>query len=65
MTNPNARTHSPFRRSAGPSPLLLRNEYVTRGIPTAPDHVMVEIVEDVYLPLVRGRGVVPAAATGG
>jgi hypothetical protein len=36
--------------------VLLRNEYVTRGIPTAPNHVFVEIVDEVYLPLVRGRG---------
>jgi AcrR family transcriptional regulator len=36
--------------------VLLRNEYVTRGIPTAPDHVLVEIVDEIYLPLVRGRG---------
>ncbi len=36
--------------------VLLRNEYVTRGIPNAPDHVLVEIVDEVYVPLVRGRG---------
>jgi hypothetical protein len=36
--------------------VLLRNEYVTRGMPTAPDQVLVEIVDEVYLPLVRGRG---------
>jgi hypothetical protein len=35
---------------------LLRNEFVTRGITTAvPDGVLVEIVDEVYLPLVRGR----------
>src|SRR5215831_20339684 len=34
---------------------LLRNEYVTRGYPTVPDGVIVELVD---LPLVRGR---PAA----
>src|SRR5262245_5972507 len=38
--------------------VLLRNEFVTRGIPTAPDRVLVEIVEEVYVPLVRGRAVV-------
>jgi hypothetical protein len=32
----------------------------TRGMPTAPDHVLVDIVEEVYLPLVRGRGVHPS-----
>jgi hypothetical protein len=31
--------------------VLLRNEYITRGTPT-----MVEIVDEVYRPLVRGRG---------
>jgi AcrR family transcriptional regulator len=36
--------------------VLLRNEYVTRGVPTAPDHVLVEIVDEVYVPLIRGRG---------
>ncbi|WP_328766064.1 TetR/AcrR family transcriptional regulator [Streptomyces sp. NBC_00286] len=36
--------------------VLLRNEFVVRGVPTAPDEVLVEIVDEVYLPLVRGRG---------
>ncbi|UQU61469.1 TetR/AcrR family transcriptional regulator [Couchioplanes caeruleus] len=35
--------------------VLLRNEFVTRGVPSAPDEVLVEIVDEVYLPLVRGR----------
>jgi AcrR family transcriptional regulator len=35
--------------------VLLRNEYVTRGCPSVPDDVLVEIVDLVYLPLVRGR----------
>ncbi|MEU3573190.1 TetR/AcrR family transcriptional regulator [Kitasatospora sp. NPDC036755] len=35
--------------------VLLRNEFVVRGVPTAPDDVLVEIVDEVYLPLVRGR----------
>ncbi|GAA4562620.1 TetR/AcrR family transcriptional regulator [Planotetraspora kaengkrachanensis] len=39
--------------------VLLRNEFVLRGIPSAPDDVLVEIVDEVYLPLVRRRG--PAA----
>src|SRR5262245_52812062 len=39
--------------------VLLRNEYVTRGIASAPDHVLVEIVDEVYVPLVRGRGAAP------
>jgi AcrR family transcriptional regulator len=35
--------------------VLLRNEFVTRGVPTAPDEVLVDIVDQVYLPLVRSR----------
>lgn len=35
---------------------LLRNEYVARGEPTAPDATLVEIVDEVVLPLIRGRG---------
>jgi AcrR family transcriptional regulator len=35
--------------------VLLRNEFVTRGVPTAPDEVLIEIVDEVYLPLVRQR----------
>jgi len=35
--------------------VLLRNEFVTRGVPTAPDEVLIEIVDEVYLPLVRRR----------
>lgn len=34
---------------------LLRNEYMARGLPAVPDGVLVEIVEEVFLPLVRGR----------
>ena len=41
--------------------VLLRNEYVTRGVATAPDDVLVEIIDEVYLPLVRGRGAAPRA----
>ncbi len=44
--------------------VLLRNEYVTRGTPTAPDHVLVEIVDEVYLPLVRARRAGPRAVVG-
>jgi hypothetical protein len=33
--------------------VLLRNEYVTRGTTTVPDSVIVDIVDEVYLPLVR------------
>ncbi|GAA4965690.1 TetR/AcrR family transcriptional regulator [Actinoplanes utahensis] len=34
---------------------LLRGEYATRGIPSVPDEILVEIVDEVFLPLVRGR----------
>lgn len=34
---------------------LLRNEYLTRGVPAVPDAVLVEIVDEVFLPLVHGR----------
>ncbi|WP_307868046.1 TetR/AcrR family transcriptional regulator [Umezawaea beigongshangensis] len=45
-------------RAATTALVLLRNECVTRGISTVPDGVLVEIVDEVYLPLLRGRGVV-------
>ncbi|MBB5874208.1 AcrR family transcriptional regulator [Allocatelliglobosispora scoriae] len=38
---------------------LLRNEYVARGTPTVSDDVLVEIIDEVYLPLLRGRGAQP------
>ena len=44
-------------RAATVAIVLLRNEYVTRGPTSVPDDVLVEIVDDVYLPLLRGRGV--------
>ena len=34
--------------------VLLRNEYVTRGYPEVPEAVLEEIVDQVFLPLVRG-----------
>jgi hypothetical protein len=51
-----ARPEALHPRVATVAVVLLRNEYVTRGIPNAPDYVLVEIVDEVYLPLVRGRG---------
>lgn len=45
-------------RVATAAVVLLRNEFVVRGVPTVPDDVLVEIVDEVYLPLVRGRGTV-------
>ncbi len=35
--------------------VLLRNEFVVRGAPSAPDDVLVDIVDEVYLPLIRRR----------
>jgi AcrR family transcriptional regulator len=37
--------------------VLLRNEYVTRGITSVADNVLVEIIDEVYVPLLRGRAV--------
>ena len=51
-----ARPEALHPRVATVAVVLLRNEYVTRGIPIAPDHILVEIIDEVYLPLVRGRG---------
>ncbi|HEX6465100.1 MAG TPA: TetR/AcrR family transcriptional regulator [Vicinamibacterales bacterium] len=50
-----ARPEALHPRVATVAIVLLRNEYVTRGIPTAPDDVLVEIVDEVYVPLLRGR----------
>ncbi|MFW6691669.1 TetR/AcrR family transcriptional regulator [Streptomyces sp. MAR4 CNX-425] len=35
---------------------LLRNEYVLLGFPAVSDDILTEIVDEVFLPLVRGRG---------
>ncbi|WP_323372189.1 hypothetical protein [Streptomyces katsurahamanus] len=43
-------------RVASAPTALLRNEYVTRGAPAVPDAVLTEIVDEVFLPLVHGRG---------
>jgi AcrR family transcriptional regulator len=43
--------------------VLLRNEYVTRGPTSVPDDVLIEIVDEVYLPLLRGRSTTNAAIT--
>lgn len=37
--------------------MLLRGEYALRGVPAVPDGVLVEIVDEIFLPLIRGRGV--------
>ncbi|MYX74548.1 TetR/AcrR family transcriptional regulator [Streptomyces sp. SID3915] len=51
-----ARPEALHARVASAPTALLRNEYVTRGVPAVPDAVLVEIVDEVFLPLVRGRG---------
>jgi hypothetical protein len=35
---------------------LLRHEYMMRGVPAVPGAVLTEIIDEVFLPLVRGRG---------
>ena len=50
-----ARPEALHPRVATAAIALLRNEYVTRGHPSVPDGVIVEIVDLVYLPLVRAR----------
>jgi AcrR family transcriptional regulator len=58
-----ARPEAVHPRVATTAVVLLRNEYVTRGISTAPDHVLVEIVDEVFIPLVRrGRTTVDSPA---
>ena len=34
--------------------MLLRAEYAMRGFPSVPDEVLIEVVDEVFLPLVRG-----------
>src|SRR5689334_10808610 len=46
-------------RAATAAIVLLRNEYVTRGPTSVVDDVLIEIVDDVYLPRLRGRGLAP------
>ncbi len=42
-------------RVASAPTALLRNEYVTCGVPSVPDAVITEIIDEVFLPLVHGR----------
>ncbi|WFE47976.1 TetR/AcrR family transcriptional regulator [Verrucosispora sp. WMMD1129] len=42
-------------RVAATPMMLLRAEYAMRGTPSVPDEVLIEIVDEVFLPLVRGR----------
>jgi hypothetical protein len=43
-------------RVAATPMMLLRAEYAMRGVPAVPGEVLTEIVDEVFLPLVRGRG---------
>ena len=38
--------------------MLLRGEYAVRGAPAVPDEVLVEIIDEILMPLVRGRGAI-------
>ncbi|GIJ10980.1 TetR/AcrR family transcriptional regulator [Micromonospora andamanensis] len=44
------------QRVAATPMMLLRAEYAMRGIPSVADEVLIDIVDEVFLPLVRGRG---------
>ncbi|MFD6274357.1 TetR/AcrR family transcriptional regulator [Streptomyces sp. NPDC060209] len=46
---------APHPRVASAPVALLRNEYMTRGVPVVPDAVLIEIVDEIFLPLVHGR----------
>ncbi|KYF55210.1 TetR family transcriptional regulator [Sorangium cellulosum] len=54
-----ARPEALHPRVATVAVVLLRNEFITRGAPSVPDSMLVEIVDEVYLPLIRGRGAPP------
>jgi len=47
-----ARRETLHPRVATAAVVLLRNEFITRGVPSVPDEVLVEIVDAVYIPLV-------------
>jgi AcrR family transcriptional regulator len=42
-------------RVAATPMMLLRAEYAMRGVPSVPDEVLTDIVDEIFLPLVRGR----------
>ena len=42
-------------RVAATACILLRDEYTARGAASVPDSVITEIVDEVFLPLIRGR----------
>lgn len=35
---------------------VLRGEYALRGVPAVPDEVLMEIIDEIFMPLIRGRG---------
>ena len=35
---------------------VLRGEYALRGVPAVPDEVLMEIIDELFMPLIRGRG---------
>ncbi|WP_326570604.1 TetR/AcrR family transcriptional regulator C-terminal ligand-binding domain-containing protein [Actinacidiphila glaucinigra] len=47
------------RRRRPVAVVLLRDGFVVRGVPSAPDDVLVEIVDEAYLRLVRRHGPAP------
>ncbi|SUA80604.1 Bacterial regulatory proteins, tetR family [Nocardia otitidiscaviarum] len=42
-------------RVATTAVVLLRNEFVTRGVTTVSEQVIIDIVDEIYLPLIHGR----------
>lgn len=34
---------------------VLRGEYALRGVPSVPDEVLMEIIDELFMPLIRGR----------
>ncbi len=35
---------------------VLRGEYALRGVPAVPDDLLMEIIDEIFMPLIRGRG---------
>lgn len=35
---------------------VLRGEYALLGVPAVPDEVLMEIIDEIFMPLIRGRG---------
>ncbi|MCO7196701.1 TetR/AcrR family transcriptional regulator [Pseudonocardia sp. McavD-2-B] len=43
--------------------MVLRGEYALRGVPAVPDEVLMEIVDELFMPLIRGRGLFECGLT--